>query len=103
MAIGLPCARTILDKHVGHASPTPNPFHKKPYTSGGQIFVSIEGQIAVVQGGSTGCGDKAVGGSALVTVGSTRKGLHRRTDGTSGHGSWVPNACASGSGFVRAS
>ena len=33
--------RVGTDKHVGHASPTPNPFHKTPYATGAAtVFVN---------------------------------------------------------------
>ena len=82
------------DVHIGHASPTPNPFHQSSYISG-QSKVFAEGSAVVRAGDSTGCGDGAVGCSTkVICVGS---GVHRIGDATSGHGSWVPNAAASGS------
>ena len=34
--------RVGTDKHVGHASPTPNPFHKTPYATGAAtVFTKI--------------------------------------------------------------
>ena len=64
--------RVGSDSHVGHASPTPNPFHQTPYATGsGDVFVN---DIAV----------------------------HRQGDATGGHGSWVPNAAATGSPDVIA-
>jgi uncharacterized Zn-binding protein involved in type VI secretion len=86
--------RTGIDTHIGHASPTPNPFHKTPYVSAGQIHVLAHGGFAVVVGGSTACGDFAVGGSTKVTI--EGKPAHRLGDATSGHGSWSPNASSSG-------
>ena len=87
------------DSHVGHASPTPNPFHKTSYASGsGNVFVNNASAVRV--GDATGCGDPAVGGSPNVYVNNIR--VHRRGDGTGGHGSWVGNAAASGSGDVFA-
>jgi len=96
----LPCARTGIDRHVGHASPTPNPFHSTPYV-GGYSKVLINGAPAVRSGvDSTACGDQALGGNAKVLVGGAP--IHRQTDPTSGHGSWVPNRCGSGSPNVLA-
>ena len=66
------CVRSGLDTHVGHASPTPNPFHKTAYT----------------------------GGSPNVTINSAAS--IRVGDATGGHGSWVANAAATGSSNVNA-
>ena len=93
-------ARRGVDTHIGHASPTPNPFHKTPYVVAGQTKVTVNGALAVTTGGSTACGDNAVGGSAKVKAGGFP--VHRIGDATSGHGSWPANACASGSGNVIA-
>ena len=49
---------------------------------------------------STSCGDPATGGSSTVFVNG--KGVHRQGDATGGHGSWIPNASASGSSNVFA-
>jgi uncharacterized Zn-binding protein involved in type VI secretion len=51
-------------------------------------------------GDATSCGDPAVGGSGTVKVNGI--GVHRIGDATGGHGSWVPNASASGSPTVSA-
>ena len=91
--------RVGLDSHVGHASPTPNPFHKTSYASGsGDVFTN--GASTTRIGDVTGCGDPATGGSGTVFVNGI--GVHRQGDGTGGHGSWVPNASASGSPNVFA-
>lgn len=87
--------RTGLDSHIGHASATPNPFHKTIYVNPNQIHVQADGGMAVVVGGATACGDIAVSGSTKVTI--EGKPVHRVGDATSGHGSWVPNASSSGS------
>ena len=87
-------SRVGLDNHIGHASPSPNPFHSTPYSSGSpDVFVN--GAKAVRIGDGTACGDPATGGSSTVFVNGI--GVHRQGDGTGGHGSWVPNASASGS------
>ena len=93
-------ARAGVDSHAGHASRTPNPFHATPYTTAGQSMVTVNGSLAVVVGGMTACGDPAVSGSAKVKAGGLP--VHRIGDGTGGHGSWLPNVCASGSGNVIA-
>ena len=86
--------RVGLDNQIGHASPSPNPFHSTPYSSGSpDVFVN--GAKAVRIGDGTACGDPATGGSSTVFVNGI--GVHRQGDGTGGHGSWVPNASASGS------
>ena len=91
--------RVGLDSHVGHASPTPNPFHKTAYASGsGNVFTN--GASTTRIGDVTSCGDPAVGGSGTVFVNGIS--VHRQGDGTGGHGSWVPNASASGSPNVFA-
>ena len=64
--------RRGTDRHVGHASPTPNPFHQTVYASGSpNVFVN---SIAV----------------------------HRKGDSTGGHASWPGNSAATGSGNVFA-
>ena len=91
--------RVGIDKHVGHSSPTPNPFHQTAYASGSpNVFVN--GAAAVRISDATGCGDPAVGGSSTVIING--KGVHREADATGGHGSWVPNSSASGSSNVFA-
>ena len=93
-------ARKGIDTHIGHASPTPNPFHKTPYVVAGQTSVFGQGGFIVTAGGgSTACGDDAVGGSSLVHIGG--RPVHRVGDATSGHGSWPPNACASGAPLIQ--
>jgi uncharacterized Zn-binding protein involved in type VI secretion len=89
--------RVGTDSHVGHASPTPNPFHKTSYASGSPN-VFADGAAVVRKGDSTGCGDPAVGASPNVFANGIA--VHRKGDATSGHGSWVPNAAATGSGDV---
>ena len=97
--MGKAVTRVGLDKHIGHASPTPNPYHRTSYASGSSnVFTNSARTVRI--GDSTGCGDSAVGGSSSVFVNGI--GVHRRGDGTSGHGSWVANASASGSGNVFA-
>lgn len=89
--------RAEVDKHIGHASPTPNPFHQFSYTSS-QNTVFCNGKPVVRKGDTTSCGDPAVGSSD--TVYAEGKLVHRQGDATGGHGSWVPNAAATGSGDV---
>ena len=64
--------RVGSDKHIGHASPTPNPFHQTVYATGSNN-VFVNGIAVHLKGDDTGC-----------------------------HGSWVPNASASGSPNVFA-
>ena len=91
--------RVGTDSHVGHASPTPNPFHQTSYASGSpDVFTN--GAKTVRIGDSTSCGDPATGGSATVKVNGI--GVHRKGDATGGHGSFVPNSSASGSANVIA-
>ena len=91
--------RVGVDSHIGHASPTPNPFHQTPYASGSpDVFTN--GAKTVRIGDSTGCGDPATGGSSTVKVNGI--GVHRKGDSTGGHGRWVGNASASGSAIVIA-
>ena len=91
--------RVGLDSHVGHASPTPNPFHQTAYASGSDD-VFTNGAKTVRIGDTTSCGDPATGGSTKVFVNGI--GVHRKGDATGGHGSWVPNSSASGSSDVFA-
>ena len=91
--------RVGSDSHVGHASPTPNPFHQTPYATGSDnVYVNDDKVVRV--GDTTGCGDPAVGGSGDVYINGQK--VHRKGDATGGHGSWVPNAAASGSPTVYA-
>ena len=91
--------RANVDSHIGHASPTPNPFHKTAYT-GGSPNVSINSAASIRVGDTTSCGDPAVAGSTTVRVNSIA--IHRVGDATGGHGSWVPNSAATGSSNVFA-
>ena len=93
------CVRSGLDTHVGHASPTPNPFHKTAYT-GGSPNVSINSAASIRVGDATSCGDPAVAGSSTVRVNSIA--IHRVGDATCGHGSWVAHAASTGSSNVNA-
>lgn len=91
--------RVGTDSHVGHASPTPNPFHQTAYATGAaKVFVN--GAKAVRITDTTGCGDPASEGSSDVFAEGL--GVHRKGDATSGHGSWVANSAATGSGDVKA-
>ena len=91
--------RVGLDSHVGHASPTPNPFHQTAYAAGSpNVFTN--GAATVRIGDTTSCGDPATAGSSTVFVNGI--GVHRKGDATGGHGSWVPNASNSGSSTVSA-
>ena len=91
--------RKNQDSHIGHASPTPNPFHKTFYRSGSPDVI-VNGTGAVRIGDETSCGDPAVAGSPNVIVNGIP--VHRIGDATGGHGSWVANAAATGSGNVIA-
>lgn len=92
-------SRVDVDLHIGHASRTPNPFHRTAYAQGSpNVFTNS--QKTVRQGDKTYCGDPAVGCSSSVFVNG--KGVHRLGDATGGHGSWVPNASSSGSADVYA-
>ena len=92
--------RDRVDRHYGHASPTPNPFHKTPYNSTKQQKVFVETRKAIVKGDKTACGDTAVGASTKVFINGI--GVHRKLDSTSGHGTWPANAASAGSGKVFA-
>lgn len=91
--------RVGLDKHIGHASPTPNPYHQTPYAIG-SLNVRINSASIVRIGDTTECGDPAVEGSFTVRVNGI--GVHRKEDATGGHGSWVANKAATGAPTVRA-
>ena len=91
--------RTNVDKHKGHASPTPNPFHQEAYTSGSPtVFTNNEQTVRI--GDTTACGDPAAAGSPTVFANNIK--VHRKNDATDGHGSWVANAAESGSPNVWA-
>jgi len=93
--------RVGKDSHIGHASGTPNPFHRTKYLTGSSN-VTVNG-VPVVRGGGvdrTACGDVTTGLSGNVTINGI--GVHRIGDSTAGHGSWGGNAAASGSTNVFA-
>ena len=85
------------DAHVGHASGTPNPFHRTTYVSG-QSTVYVNGRLVIRKTDKTSCGDPAFGCSGNVYA--EEKPIHRLGDSTSGHGTWVPNAAAQASSDV---
>jgi len=91
--------RKETDSHVGHASPSPNPFHKTNYAEGSPN-VNVNTKPAVRIGDKTSCGDPATAGSPTVFVNGIA--VHRKDDATGGHGSWVPNKAATGSDNVFA-
>ena len=91
--------RVGTDKHVGHASPTPNPFHKTPYATGAAT-VFVNGAKMVRVDDKTACLDPATAGSPNVFAES--KAVHRQGDATGGHDSWVANKAETGSGDVIA-
>tara|TARA_B100000809_G_C14603540_1_gene338309 strand:- start:58 stop:354 length:297 start_codon:yes stop_codon:yes gene_type:complete len=91
--------RVTKDSHVGHASPTPNPFHQTAYAEGSANVFTNDAQTTRI-GDKTSCGDPAAAGSTTVFVNDIA--VHRRGDATSGHGSWVPNQSNSGSADVFA-
>ena len=91
--------RVGLDSHVGHASPTPSPFHQTSYASGSPDVYTNNAKTVRIDD-TTSCGDPATGGSGTVFVNG--KGVHRKDDATGGHGSWVANKSASGSNNVFA-
>jgi len=92
-------SRVGSDQHVGHASPTPNPFHQSAYAEGSEN-VFTNGAKTVRVGDTTSCGDPADAGSPNVFING--KKVHRKGDATAGHGSWVANSSASGSSNVFA-
>ena len=91
--------RVDTDNHIGHASPTPNPFHQTAYAEG-SANVFTNGKKTVRINDKTYCGDPATEGSSTVKVNGI--GVHRKGDATGGHDSWVANASASGSSNVIA-
>ena len=91
--------RMNVDRHVGHASVTPNPFHQTNYVEGSSD-VFVNGSGVVRKGDKTACGDPAVGTSPNVKVNGIL--VHRLNDATGGHGSWVPNSATTSSGDVIA-
>jgi len=91
--------RVGLDAHVGHASGTPNPFHRTNYVTGSPD-VYVNGAKTVRIGDVTACGDPAAAGSPNVYVNNIK--VHRLGDATAGHSSWVPNAASSSSTNVFA-
>lgn len=91
--------RTNKDKHVGHPSPSPGPFHRTAYAQGSpDVYINSEKSVRI--GDKTYCGDPAVAGSPNVFVNSIA--MHRLGDATGGHQSWVPNRASTGSPDVFA-
>ncbi len=91
--------RANLDAHVGHESDSPNPFHQTSYNEGSSdVFTNNEKTVRI--GDTTICGDGAAAGSATVFVNNIA--VHRKTDATTGHGSWPANEAATGSPNVFA-
>jgi len=91
--------RTNKDVHIGHASPTPNPFHQTAYAVGSpNVFTNEEHQVRI--GDTTYCTDVASEGSPNVFANFIP--VHRRADATAGHASWVPNAALTASDNVFA-
>ena len=91
--------RVGQDVHIGHASPTPSPFHQTSYATGSSN-VLVNNSNVVRKGDVTACGDPAVGASPNVFANNIA--VHRLGDATAGHGSWVPNAAATASSNVIA-
>ena len=91
--------RADVDKHIGHISTTPNPFHQFPYVAG-QRSVFANNKPVIRQGDKTRCGDPATAGSDNVFAEGSP--VHRIGDSTGGHGTFVANAAGSGSGNVKA-
>ena len=92
-------SRVGLDTHVGHASPTPNPFHQTAYAAGSSnVFTNKAKTVRV--GDATSGGDPASAGSPNVFANKIK--VHRLGDATAGHGSFVSNSSASGSNNVFA-
>lgn len=86
--------RTNKDKHVGHASPSPGPFHQTAYAEGSpDVFTNDEKTVR--KGDKTYCGDPAIGHSPDVYANNIP--VHRKGDATAGHASWVPNQALTGS------
>ena len=52
--------RVGLDSHVGHASPTPNPFHQTAYATGSSNVFTNSAKTTRI-GDTTSCGDPATG------------------------------------------
>jgi uncharacterized Zn-binding protein involved in type VI secretion len=91
--------RVDQDKHIGHSSPTPNPFHQTAYAEGSpDVFTNGSNTVRI--GDTTACGDPAAAGSPDVFVNGIA--VHRKDDATGGHGSWVPNAAKTASSDVFA-
>ncbi len=92
--------RAGSDSHTGHFPTNSDPFHKTSYVSSINTKVYVDGNLVIVQGEKTACGDTAVGCSSKVFAGGL--GFHRKGDVTSGHGLWVPSQAESGSAKVSA-
>lgn len=86
--------RTNLDRHIGHPSSTPNPFHQTRYATGSpDTYANNEKAVRI--GDKTYCTDPALAGSPNVFVNNIK--WHRQGDATAGHSSWIPNKAQTGS------
>tara|TARA_R110002020_G_C15909114_1_gene741765 strand:- start:106 stop:600 length:495 start_codon:yes stop_codon:yes gene_type:complete len=86
--------RTNKDRHIGHPSSTPNPFHQTNYATGSpNVFANSEKAVRI--GDKTYCTDVAAAGSPNVFVNGIK--WHRFDDATCGHSSWIPNKAQTGS------
>lgn len=83
------------DLHIGHASSSPNPFHRTAYIATKNSTVFVNNKLAIVVGDKTACTDPAVEGSPNVFINNFA--AHRLGDATGGHASWRPNAASQGS------
>ena len=91
--------RTNKDRHIGHPSKTPNPFHQTNYATGSpNVYANNEKGVRI--GDITYCTDVAAVGSPNVLVNNIR--WHRFDDATAGHSTWIPNKAQTGSTNVFA-
>jgi len=91
--------RVELDKHIGHASQSPNPFHQTPYKTGSpNVFTNAKNTVRIDD--EIECGDLAEGGSSNVFINNIA--VHRINDATTGHDSWPETKAATGSPNVIA-
>jgi uncharacterized Zn-binding protein involved in type VI secretion len=86
--------RVGKDFHVGHASPSPNPFHQTAYATGSPNVYTNDAKTVRI-GDTTACTDVAVGSSPNVYANNIL--VHRLNDATGGHASWVPNSATTSS------
>jgi uncharacterized Zn-binding protein involved in type VI secretion len=94
-------ARATIDYSSTHSNGDTHTAPAETKYVASQTKVLINGKPAIIQGGSTACGDTVVGCSTKVFI--TDKGVHRLGDQMSSHaGTYSSSVCTSASDNVIA-